>query len=570
MDILKARAPRFAWPEAAVLLLFTLIAFLLIPYHEPWFDETQAWLIVRDSSLKDLLLHRLHYEGAPALWYLLLWMLKLSHVPFRGMQYMGAAIAVAGAYVWLRFNPLPRVLSLLFPLTFFLQYQYAIISRSYVFFPLLAFSLMALYADRRSSPVSFCVLAGLLANGSLHMAAFAAGAVVLYVSDRFRSNTLPSSQFFHRFTLPLVMLFGFFAFSATTAWPTNDGSFGDKIINTLRAPVSNSKLTPVHVRTEDYPPPRAQGATEAALWHTIYPPADASHRRILMGKLLKRAIRLLTLVTVPISTSNLLAFVFLLLLILNLWRRELLLALVPYLLVIAVCIGIQGATHHYGLVWIALVCALWAVAAADRDKYFAQQSVTCALYFSVLVIMLLQVGWSVHALQADFRLPYASGQETATFLKQQPPNKKVAGFNSDSASVNVYFARTPFFNQQVDYWPFSRTHDPDLFADQTLAASPDTIVMAEFIMESLPTNQWLKLVDQGTLQFDNPELTATVIDHGYRLSHRFCGEQFFRNAVEMDSCLAIYERPKTPASETSSPDGGPSIAHEVNVHSPKP
>ena len=41
-------------------------------FHEPWFDEIQAYLIARDASVHDILFHLPHYEGHPPLWHLLL------------------------------------------------------------------------------------------------------------------------------------------------------------------------------------------------------------------------------------------------------------------------------------------------------------------------------------------------------------------------------------------------------------------------------------------------------------------------------------------------------------------
>ena len=46
----------------------------------PWGDEAQAWMLARGNGLWALFRYRLHYEGTPGLWHLLL----------RGMVVMGA------------------------------------------------------------------------------------------------------------------------------------------------------------------------------------------------------------------------------------------------------------------------------------------------------------------------------------------------------------------------------------------------------------------------------------------------------------------------------------------------
>ena len=41
-------------------------------FHEPWFDEAQAWLIAKSASYKEIITVVPHYEGHPPLWHLLL------------------------------------------------------------------------------------------------------------------------------------------------------------------------------------------------------------------------------------------------------------------------------------------------------------------------------------------------------------------------------------------------------------------------------------------------------------------------------------------------------------------
>src|SRR4051812_45032534 len=54
--------------------LFAALLAVMKFKHEMYLDEGQAWLIARNSSgLFDLVGH-LHYEGHPALWYLMLFL----------------------------------------------------------------------------------------------------------------------------------------------------------------------------------------------------------------------------------------------------------------------------------------------------------------------------------------------------------------------------------------------------------------------------------------------------------------------------------------------------------------
>ena len=57
---------------AAVTVVVNILVIVGLYFHEPWFDEAQAYLLARDSSFHDLLMYWTHYEGHPPLWHLLL------------------------------------------------------------------------------------------------------------------------------------------------------------------------------------------------------------------------------------------------------------------------------------------------------------------------------------------------------------------------------------------------------------------------------------------------------------------------------------------------------------------
>ena len=48
-----------------VLAAYVIVVATVMCFHEPWFDEAQAWLIARDCSWREMILERPHYEGHP-------------------------------------------------------------------------------------------------------------------------------------------------------------------------------------------------------------------------------------------------------------------------------------------------------------------------------------------------------------------------------------------------------------------------------------------------------------------------------------------------------------------------
>ena len=75
------KRPYFA--ETIILILYASAVLVIMYFHEPWFDEAQAWLIAQDASLVELLTSITHYEGHPPIWFLALMpFAKLAHTGY--------------------------------------------------------------------------------------------------------------------------------------------------------------------------------------------------------------------------------------------------------------------------------------------------------------------------------------------------------------------------------------------------------------------------------------------------------------------------------------------------------
>ena len=55
-----------------VTVVVSIAVIVGMSFHEPWFDEAQAWQIARSASLREILFEIPHYEGHPQLWHLIL------------------------------------------------------------------------------------------------------------------------------------------------------------------------------------------------------------------------------------------------------------------------------------------------------------------------------------------------------------------------------------------------------------------------------------------------------------------------------------------------------------------
>ena len=165
------------WIGYAGLIFYTIL------HHEPWFDKAQAWLIARDCSFSQLFSEVLRYEGHPALWYLILKIAITCGLPYEALGLLGGAIATVGIGVFLAKSPLPKLLTALFPFTFFLAYQYAVVARSYVLMPLFLFAVAILARRKWERPIRWVVPLMFLANVSVHAFLVACGILFVHVLE---------------------------------------------------------------------------------------------------------------------------------------------------------------------------------------------------------------------------------------------------------------------------------------------------------------------------------------------------------------------------------------------------
>jgi|HubBroStandDraft_2_1064218.scaffolds.fasta_scaffold30910_2 hypothetical protein len=159
--------PVWTWKVAALGAL-AIWLFVVGAHHEPWLDESQAWLIARDSSLRQLLVERVRYEGTPGLWHLLLWLCIRLGLPFAGLYLVSVTCALVGAALLLWCAPFPGPLRALLVASYFGAYQYAVVARSYALDLVLLPALASLFACRTKRPIPYGILVGLLANCNAH------------------------------------------------------------------------------------------------------------------------------------------------------------------------------------------------------------------------------------------------------------------------------------------------------------------------------------------------------------------------------------------------------------------
>lgn len=168
--------------EIITLLLYASALILIMYYHEPWYDEAQAWLIARDATIHELLTSITHYEGHPPIWHLILMPFAKLGVPFEiGLKSINFTFATTAMGIFIFKAPFNRFIRCTIPFTYFFFYQYGVISRTYSLM-MLGFVLSALiYKERNEKPFQFSVALSVICGASAYGMVIAAGISIVWL-----------------------------------------------------------------------------------------------------------------------------------------------------------------------------------------------------------------------------------------------------------------------------------------------------------------------------------------------------------------------------------------------------
>jgi hypothetical protein len=470
------------WPEWLTLCLYAAIVAYAIPFHEPWADEAQAWQMARALSVHDLFFHALRYEGSPGLWHLLLHGLIRLHVSYTAMHWLTGLVAVCGMSLFIFFAPFPRWFRLILPFSVFFAFQYAVVARSYVLAPLLAFA-AAIFWKRNA--VLLAIMLGLLANTSLHGFALAAALGIVYFVETRRGLHEPNYP-----RIALLILVAFLAFALLTALPTPpDLTFDDEV---LRKPLGEHLAASPFLafafllRAFAHPWQLALPLVLATLW--------LAYR--IGGKLY-----LLPLLSVAMLSG------------LGYWNY-----------------------WHLGFASLALITTAWI---AWRPL---QRTWNWPVISIVAIWLALQIGSSVFAFVWDHAYAYSPDKAAAKYLTHFVDNglpialtvankSEVGAFHS--VGLGPYFDHPIFINQQRLYWVWTTHEHTQEQLNAALDQNPAAIV-AMFYRHDNHRFDRSRDLDIRRLH--------PLYERGYGVTQVFCGEKPEDFGLREEICEIVLER----------------------------
>jgi hypothetical protein len=168
--------------NTALVLLFTLLASGGLWQHEIWADEARAWLIARDTSWANLPFVVM-CERHLITWYALLKVLTIiTHDPI-AMQLLALGIGMTTYALIVIFAPFSTLQKILLGFSYYLLFEYTIISRVYGLTALSVIALCIATPYRRQRPLLFIIACAGTAITSLFGIFYGAIMFMLLVLD---------------------------------------------------------------------------------------------------------------------------------------------------------------------------------------------------------------------------------------------------------------------------------------------------------------------------------------------------------------------------------------------------
>ena len=118
--------------EIIAFTAFIILSVVMFIFHEPWYDEIQAWMVATDASIGEMIFTLPHYEGHPPFWTLILAIFAKTGVPMEiGLRIPNLIFVGLAAFLVIFKAPFKKWIRCMVPFSYFLFYQYTVICRPY-------------------------------------------------------------------------------------------------------------------------------------------------------------------------------------------------------------------------------------------------------------------------------------------------------------------------------------------------------------------------------------------------------------------------------------------------------
>lgn len=379
---------------SCVLLLYCGLHLAMAVFHEPWYDEAEAWQIARCASAKDILFTIPHYEGHPPLWHLILAIPAKLNLPYElSLSLISLLFSALAVALLLNYAPFPEWVKVFVPFTYFAFYQYSVIARPYCMMMLAVVLISITWKLKDEKPWRFVFSMAFLCLTSSYGIIIAGGISIVWllqiISEK-KSRFLKDNR-----TIALIALLVLALLLIAEVMPRHDTSAtaGDGF--TLAETLYNLLFAFVMM------------IPESTITRVIEYDQSISY--------------VSSYSITAISSAVILGFViWCLILYYGKCKKTLLWFVVPYTLFAAFSSVVYFYAHHIGIGLLVFMFWAWITEQGDVEMSDTEIKQVATIISQFLAILSLAVScyWTVSSCILDVRYDYYPSRSSAKFIKE--------------------------------------------------------------------------------------------------------------------------------------------------------
>ncbi len=352
-----------------------------------------------------------HTQGHSPLWYLILKCFSFFNVNCElGIKIPNLLFMFGAVWLLIFKSPFPRMVRLTLPFTYFIFYQYSVISRPYSIFCFAIFLAAVFYKERNNHPFKFVFALALLCLSSAYGMVISAGIILVLFIELIQSNQIifPHNRDFNKdviagagsprqfliykfikdkrfYAMSLIFLLSLLLF--VIMYPDSEGT---STISGTTQPSFLSKL----------------------LYAVFIFPSDSLITNWYNYSVEKSSPMYFTDCIWGFIINILFFFIFK-------FYGNLRLFFIPYIMLFCSVLFVYSHVHHVGLLFIFCLFALWCAIEEPLNKKTDTKTKfqkILILFFSIVITV--QLYWSITACINEIKYSYSSGREIAEYIKK--------------------------------------------------------------------------------------------------------------------------------------------------------
>ncbi len=178
------------WTSIGIASVYGILLLYVGIFHfEPWRDLAHIWVAVRDGSFIEIFT-KLPIGAHPFLWLLLIKPLTLLGAPYISSIILNILFCIAGAFLLLRYAPIPLIIKVLFIASYAMIYEMALPGRIYALGTFLVFLACTMESKKNIHPILFAIILSCLMHTHAVFIGFWAPLALYFVYSIYKTGEL--------------------------------------------------------------------------------------------------------------------------------------------------------------------------------------------------------------------------------------------------------------------------------------------------------------------------------------------------------------------------------------------